>query len=103
MDAAGNPPPGGGQDYAGIPQPDALVPALDQGQLARCARSGASGTGYPLTRRCGGRRSRSTRPSAYPQVQPATVWIGVGVIVILLAGTPNSHNGCVPDAGNPLG
>ena len=24
--------------------------------------------------------------SAYPSIQPATVWIGVGVIVILLAG-----------------
>jgi hypothetical protein len=33
-DAGGESPPGGGQDHAGTPRPDALIPALDQGQLA---------------------------------------------------------------------
>ena len=36
--------------------------------------------------------------SAYPSMQPATVWIGVGVIVILLAGNlrrGSSGGGCV--------
>ena len=35
----------GGQDYAGTPRPDAVIPALDAGQLAALRRSGASGTG----------------------------------------------------------
>jgi hypothetical protein len=33
-DAGGESPPGDGQDHAGTPRPDALIPALDQGQLA---------------------------------------------------------------------
>jgi amino acid transporter len=32
--AGGDSPPGDGQDRAGTPRPDALIPALDQGQLA---------------------------------------------------------------------
>jgi hypothetical protein len=38
QDAGGNSRPGDGQDYAGVPQPDALIPALDQGQLAASVR-----------------------------------------------------------------
>ena len=34
QDAGGESPPGDGQDHAGTPQPDALIPALDEGQLA---------------------------------------------------------------------
>jgi len=34
QDAGGKSPPGDGQDHAGTPRPDALIPALDQGQLA---------------------------------------------------------------------
>jgi hypothetical protein len=34
QDAGGDSPPGGGQDHAGTPRPDALIPALDEGQLA---------------------------------------------------------------------
>ena len=34
QDAGGDSPPGDGQDHAGTPRPDALIPALDQGQLA---------------------------------------------------------------------
>jgi hypothetical protein len=34
QDAGGESPPGGGQDHVGTPRPDALVPALDGGQLA---------------------------------------------------------------------
>jgi hypothetical protein len=33
-DAGGESPPGDGQDHVGTPRPDALIPALDQGQLA---------------------------------------------------------------------
>jgi hypothetical protein len=32
--AGGESPPGDGQDHAGTPRPDALIPALDEGQLA---------------------------------------------------------------------
>ena len=62
--AGGESPPGDGRDHAGTPRSDALIPALDEGQLAACARSGASGTGYRPTRTCGGRHCRSTRPWA---------------------------------------
>ncbi len=34
QDAGGQSPPGDGQDHVGTPRPDALIPALDQGQLA---------------------------------------------------------------------
>src|SRR5271165_1353485 len=34
QDAGGDSPPGDGQDHVGTPRPDALIPALDQGQLA---------------------------------------------------------------------
>ena len=34
QDAGGESPPGDGQDHAGTPRPDALIPALDEGQLA---------------------------------------------------------------------
>ena len=34
QDAGGQSPPGDGQDHLGTPRPDALIPALDQGQLA---------------------------------------------------------------------
>ena len=56
--------PGDGQDHVGTPQPDALIPALEEGQLTALRRSGASGTGRPLTGKCGGGRCRSTRPWA---------------------------------------
>ena len=32
--AGGESPPGDGQDHVGAPRPDALIPALDEGQLA---------------------------------------------------------------------
>jgi hypothetical protein len=32
--AGGESPPGDGQDHAGTPRPDALIPALDEGRLA---------------------------------------------------------------------
>jgi hypothetical protein len=32
--AGGGSPPGDGQDHVGTPRPDALIPALDEGQLA---------------------------------------------------------------------
>lgn len=67
--AGGESRPGDGQDHAGTPGPDGLIPALDEGQLTACARSGASGTGYPLTRTCGGRHCRSTRPGRVPRGQ----------------------------------
>jgi len=58
---------GDGQDHVGTPQPDALIPALEEGQLTALRRSGASGTGCPLTGKCGGKRCRSTRPlGGYP-------------------------------------
>src|SRR5271165_1457597 len=34
QDAGGESPPGDGQDHVGTPRPDALIPALDEGQLA---------------------------------------------------------------------
>ena len=34
QNAGGESPPGDGQDHAGTPRPDALIPALDEGQLA---------------------------------------------------------------------
>src|SRR5271167_4931635 len=34
QDAGGESPPGDGQDHAGTPRPDALIPALDEDQLA---------------------------------------------------------------------
>ncbi len=34
QDAGGQSPPGDAQDHAGTPRPDALIPALDEGQLA---------------------------------------------------------------------
>ena len=34
QDAGGENPPGDGQDHAGTPRPDALISALDEGQLA---------------------------------------------------------------------
>ena len=34
QDAGGESPPGDGQVHAGTPRPDALIPALDDGQLA---------------------------------------------------------------------
>ncbi len=34
QDAGGESPLGDGQDHAGTPRPDALIPALDEGQLA---------------------------------------------------------------------
>jgi hypothetical protein len=34
QDAGGDSPPGDGQDHVGTPRPDALIPALDAGQLA---------------------------------------------------------------------
>ncbi len=34
QDAGGQSPPGDGQDHVGTPRPDALIPALDEGQLA---------------------------------------------------------------------
>jgi hypothetical protein len=56
--------PGDGQDHVGTPQPAALIPALEEGQLTALRRSGASGTGCPLTGKSGGGRCRSTRPWA---------------------------------------
>jgi len=40
QDAGGENPPGGGQDHVGTPRPDALVPALDEGQLAALRQIG---------------------------------------------------------------
>ena len=34
QDAGGQSPPGDGQDHVGTPRPDALIPELDEGQLA---------------------------------------------------------------------
>ncbi len=163
--AGGESPPGDGQDHAGTPRPDVLIPAHDEGQLAalrevwrewdrvsaepqvwrqalpvdpslgeypkaselRPARftpfvpvAGSRPRAFPR------RRSRrwsyivaseelgrvpglmaaagllidyimtvavsiasgvAAITSAYPSMQPATVWIGVGVIVILWPGT----------------
>ena len=55
---------GDGQDHVGTPRPGALIPAREEGQLTALRRSGASGTGCPLTGKCGGKRCRSTRPWA---------------------------------------
>jgi hypothetical protein len=54
------------KDYVGTPQPDALIPALEEGQLTALQRSGASGTGCPLTGKCGGKCCRSTLGSICP-------------------------------------
>ena len=62
--AGGESPPGDGQDHAGTPRPHALIPAPDEGQLAALREIGRVGPGYPLTRTCGGRHCRSTRPWA---------------------------------------
>ena len=151
QDPGGQGPPGDGQDHVGTPRPDALIPALDEGQLAALRQIGrewdqvsaapqvwrqalpvgaaivvlmlAVGVSYRQTIRAypqgGGSYIVASEElgrvpglmaaagllidyvmtvavsiasgvaaitSAYPSMQPATVWIGVGVIVILLAG-----------------
>ena len=40
QNAGGESPPGDGQDHAGTPRPDALIPALNQGQLAALRETG---------------------------------------------------------------
>jgi len=40
QDADGESPQGGGQDHVGTPRPDALIPALDEGQLAALRKIG---------------------------------------------------------------
>jgi hypothetical protein len=64
QDAGGESPPGDGRDHAGTPRPDALIPVLEEGLLAALREIGREWTGSPLTRRCGGRRCRPTRPWA---------------------------------------
>jgi hypothetical protein len=48
----------------GIPRPDALIPALDEGQLAALREVGREWDRVPADRKCGGGRCRSTRPWA---------------------------------------
>ena len=40
QDPGGQGPPGDGQDHVGTPRPDALIPALDEGQLAALRQIG---------------------------------------------------------------
>ena len=64
QNGGGESPPGDSQDHAGTPRPHALIPALDEGQLAALREIGREWDRYPLTRKCGGRHCRPTRPWA---------------------------------------
>ena len=64
QDAGGESPPGDGQDHVGTPRPHALIPALDEDQLAALREIGREWDRVSADRKCGGRRCRPTRPWA---------------------------------------
>ena len=68
----GESPPGEGQDHVGMPRPDALIPALDEGQLAALREIGREWDRVP----------------ADPQV-----WRRALPVDASLGGYPQSHRG----------